>query len=260
MIIDCFTFYNEIDLLEIRLNELDSIVTKFVLVEAERTHQNKPKKLFYNELKNSDRFKKFKSKIIHVIVPADKFNDDAWHNEKLQRAYIQNGLQEYDNDAVVIVSDLDEIPSRESVERALGLELSVPIVFEHDLFYYNLNTKLYINGSCKNNGAVMLLKHDFLQDTEKVRNSCKHSFHKIDNAGWHFSYAGDSDFIFNKLQNFAHTEFKNLTKEDVHNKLLQQNDLFGRENHTIQVCEALDYLPQHVQDNFNSFKHLLDLK
>lgn len=258
MIIDCFTFYNEIDLLEIRLNELDRVVAKFVLVEAERTHQNKPKKLYYDELKDSERFAKFKSKIIHIVVPGDKFNDDAWHNEKLQRSYIQHGLQEYNDDAILIVSDLDEIPSCESVERALKLDLKDPVVFEHDLFYYKLNTKLYSNGSCKNHGAVMLLKRDFLQDTEKVRNSCKHSFYKIDNAGWHFSYAGDSNFIFNKLQNFAHTEFKNLTKEDVCNRLLQQSDLFGRDDHTVQVCKDLSYLPKHVQDNLDSFKHLLD--
>ena len=63
---DCFTFFNEFELLEIRLNELDSVVDKFVLVEASKTHQGKEKPLFYNE--NKDRFKKFQDKIIHVIV------------------------------------------------------------------------------------------------------------------------------------------------------------------------------------------------
>ena len=72
---DCFTFFNEFELLEIRLNELNPVVDKFVLVEATKTHQGKEKPLFYNE--NKDRFEKFKDKIIHVIVdfPSDDIID-----------------------------------------------------------------------------------------------------------------------------------------------------------------------------------------
>lgn len=256
-IIDCFTFYNEVDLLNIRLNELNDVVAKFVLVEAENTHQNKPKKLFFEEIKNSERFIKFRDKIQHIIVPAQKFNDDAWHNERLQRSYILQGLEDVDDEDTLIVSDLDEIPSCESVKRAIELNNLSPKVFEHDLFYYKLNTKLLSNGSCKNLGAVMLIKKDFMHNTEIVRSADKHSFIKIENAGWHFSYAGDVDFIFNKLQNFAHTEFKHITKDEVESRILDQNDLFGRGNHEIRICNDLSYLPQLVKDNMHQFEHLI---
>jgi len=69
MIYDCFSFFNELDLLEIRLHELDPVVDKFVLVEASKTFQGKDKPLFYDE--NKERYKEFSEKIIHVVV--DKF-------------------------------------------------------------------------------------------------------------------------------------------------------------------------------------------
>ncbi|MHB1696717.1 MAG: hypothetical protein ACYCSQ_01205 [bacterium] len=69
---DCFPFFNEFELLEIRLNELNQVVDKFVLVEATKTHQGKEKPLFYD--KNKDSFKKFRDKIIHIVV--DFPNDD----------------------------------------------------------------------------------------------------------------------------------------------------------------------------------------
>jgi beta-1,4-mannosyl-glycoprotein beta-1,4-N-acetylglucosaminyltransferase len=65
-IIDCFTFYNELKLLEYRLNILYNIVDYFIIVEANQTHQGKSKKLYYNENKN--RFEKFQDKIIHIVV------------------------------------------------------------------------------------------------------------------------------------------------------------------------------------------------
>lgn len=66
MIYDCFTFFNELELLELRLHELADVVDKFVLVEATKTHSNKSKPLYYWE--NRSRFGEFHDKIIHIIV------------------------------------------------------------------------------------------------------------------------------------------------------------------------------------------------
>lgn len=66
MVYDCFTFFNELDLLEIRLNTLDSVVDRFVLVEANKTFSNMEKPLYFKE--NEGRFEKFKDKIIHIVV------------------------------------------------------------------------------------------------------------------------------------------------------------------------------------------------
>ena len=87
---DCFTFFNELDLLEIRLNELDDVVDYFVLVESKRSFQNKPKECLY--LDNKNRFKKFNHKIIRLEIPENLFNENSWHNEKLSWNYVINGL------------------------------------------------------------------------------------------------------------------------------------------------------------------------
>ncbi|HZX73462.1 MAG TPA: hypothetical protein VFE57_03515, partial [Cyclobacteriaceae bacterium] len=79
MVVDCFTFFNELDLLEIRLNILNETVDRFVLVEATRTFQNNPKPLYFNE--NKKRFEAFLPKITHIIV-----DDYPWFFFKSKRA------------------------------------------------------------------------------------------------------------------------------------------------------------------------------
>lgn len=109
---DCFTFFNELDLLEIRLNELDPVVDRFVLVEATVTQRGQPKSLFFRE--NRERFTKFLPKIEHVVVedmpagPQTKSNN--WKRENFQRRAIMRGLASAQADDFVLISDLDEIP------------------------------------------------------------------------------------------------------------------------------------------------------
>ena len=96
-IIDCFIFFNELDLLKYRLNILDDVVDYFVLVESTHTHIGKEKPLFYNENKNM--FEKFNHKIIHVIVDDFPYKypniniekDEQWTNERFQRDCISRG-------------------------------------------------------------------------------------------------------------------------------------------------------------------------
>src|SRR5690349_24880068 len=118
MTYDCFTFFNELDLLEIRLNVLNPVVDKFVLVESTRTFQNKPKPLYFQQ--NATRFSAFKDKIIHIVV--DQFPDfgdwteaNSWTLEHHQRNSINRGLTRCTRDDVVIISDLDEIPRPETI-------------------------------------------------------------------------------------------------------------------------------------------------
>ena len=114
-IVDCFTFYNELELLEYRLNLLYNIVDYFILVEATLTHVGKPKELYYN--KNKKLFEKWNDKIIHIIVDDFPFNEqtidclknDQWKNEKFQRNCITRGLKKINTD-FLILSDVDEIP------------------------------------------------------------------------------------------------------------------------------------------------------
>ena len=128
MIYDCFTFFNELDLLEIRLNILNEVVDKFVLVEATRTHRGNPKPLYFKE--NKKRFAPFLDKIIHIVVdsyePVEKYiaskDSDpklhSWAYENFQRHAIIHGLDDLKDEDSLIISDLDEIPTAEAVRRA----------------------------------------------------------------------------------------------------------------------------------------------
>lgn len=113
-IYDCFTFYNELDLLEIRLNELDSVVDYFVIVEATKTQTGLPKKLYFDE--NKDRYCKFFKKIIHIIVNnmPDIKKNNSWVLEEYQRNQIIRGLTKCHNNDIIFISDLDELPNKEN--------------------------------------------------------------------------------------------------------------------------------------------------
>lgn len=249
---DCFIFYNEIDLLEIRLNELDSIVDYFVLVEALKTHQNKPKELFFEKSKHEERFKKFLHKIIHIIVAEDEFNNDSWHNERLQRAKIADGLNDATDEDAIIISDLDEIPSHEAVQRAIQQNIK-HCVFEQIIHYVHLNTPLSIDGNIINCGSVMIPKNVFLNDTDSVRGSSKHNLYHITNGGWHFSFLGNTDHIYSKLQNYAHTEFISITKDAIENSISNMSDILQRPGHVLQLRDDISYLPEFVRCNLEKF-------
>ncbi len=283
MIYDCFTFFNELDLLEIRLNVLKDTVDKFVLVEATRTHQGKSKALFYEE--NKSRFSKFHAKIIHVIL--DEYpsffskwrNPRPWDLEKNQRNGISKGLGNCLPEDIIIVSDLDEIPDPVKIKEYV----SVPgvKVFEMRNFYYYLNSVCTEQSEKYWLGSVMSSYKDFRkpQDLRNVGNKLRGEKMKIlkdrnyrwrksllnpifrnpisliKNAGWHFSYLGGEDKIIQKLEAFAHTEyntdsFKN--KLAIKEAILSGKDIFARgfQYENIVLDESYPaYLLQH-QDKY----------
>ena len=141
-VFDCFPFFNELDVLEIRLAELDALVDYFVIVEATHTHTAKPKPLYYAD--NRRRYDRFSHKIIHVVVddlPLEPSNH--WGREIFQRQAIMRGLGEARPDDRIITSDCDEIPKPEVLRRALGFPgLSRRIVaFWCDNYNYRLNLR-----------------------------------------------------------------------------------------------------------------------
>ena len=115
MIYDCFTFFNELDLLEIRLNTLNDYVDYFVLVEATKTFTGKDKPLYYNE--NKERFKQFENKIIHIIVDTYPDSTNPWVLENHQRNSIANGFANCKDNDIILISDLDEIPRPELIDK-----------------------------------------------------------------------------------------------------------------------------------------------
>lgn len=124
---DCFTFYNEFELLELRLKSLWNMVDYFVIVEANRTQVNEPKD--FNFLKRQDEFEEFKSKIKYVMVNEEipfKEGTHDWAIEVYQRDSIKRGLLDAQPDDLILISDLDEIPKPDTLERLMSN--STPII------------------------------------------------------------------------------------------------------------------------------------
>ena len=255
MIYDCFTFFNELELLELRLNELTEVVDKFVLVEATRTHTNKPKPLHYQQ--NRARFSRFQDQIIHVIVDDLPQGKDAWTPENFQRNCIARGLTTCRPDDWILVSDVDEIPRATTVKK-VSQEYPFSRSFFADIilrpairffsaqnfsrrrvrrnhpFVFKFQQSLhrhFINCVTVNPpelvhwyGTRMLFYRDF-NSAEEVRHS---GYKVIENGGWHFTSMGGGERIVEKIKSFAHQEFNQPALLDA-----------GRINEAIQQGNAL---------------------
>lgn len=242
-IIDCFTFYNEIDILVYRLNLLDPVVDYFVLVEATLTHVGKEKILFFDQIKDSSVFDKFRDKIIHIVVDDFPFNssnidvnkEQQWKNEKYQRNCIKNGIKQLSSKLVdkdlIIIADVDEIPDPNTI---LNLKYSHNKIefnsLEQEFYYYNLNSyreeKWYHPKIVSYKTFNEMHANNITCDDIRF-SSCK----SIPFGGWHLSYFGSPDFIKNKLLNFAHQEFNKdeiTNVSAIENRIKNCSDLFGR--------------------------------
>lgn len=271
-IVDCFIFYNELDLLNYRLNILNDVVDYFVVVESTHTFVGKEKKLYFNENKNL--FGKFKDKMIHIIVneflyiyPNINYNNDQWENEKYQRNCIARGIQQLSltHDDIIIISDLDEIPDPNTLQKIKNNKINITInALQMDFYYYNLNSKKemmwyyskillfkYYNEIIekKITCSDIRLNHIYINLTEYV----------INNGGWHLSYFGDAHFIKNKLENFSHQEFNNeeyTNVEKIEKRLTSGVDLFERttgENLIMIPIEENPYLPPEYETYLQKF-------
>ena len=116
-IYDCFTFYNEFELLELRLKSYYNLVDCFVIVEADKTFTNKPKPFYFNERKNE--FAEFLPKIRHIMVNMDIPYSGVgdWSIEFAQRNFIAKGLEDAAPEDLVFISDLDEFWSPDIFQR-----------------------------------------------------------------------------------------------------------------------------------------------
>jgi beta-1,4-mannosyl-glycoprotein beta-1,4-N-acetylglucosaminyltransferase len=253
-IIDCFIFYNELDLLTYRLNLLSDIVDYFVIVEATHTFVGKEKPLFFHE--NKHLFEIFNSKIIHIIVDDFPYKysnininkDDVWKNEYFQRNAISRGInsiKDLSQNDVIIISDSDEIPDPRTLYKIKRGNIVVSHnTLEMDFYYYNLNTRFEMKWPlCK---IISYKKYNELNiSCNDIRNGQNVS--KILNGGWHLSFFGDKFFIQNKIQNFSHQEFNNSNYTDlkkIENRVNGSNDVFDRKNKIYKIkIEHNRYLP-----------------
>ncbi|KAA0593844.1 hypothetical protein J2848_005792 [Azospirillum lipoferum] len=202
-IFDCCTFFNEAEILEVRLAELYDVVERFVVVEATHTHSGEPKPLSFGD--HHERFRPYMDKIRYVVVD-ELIGTFSWQREAYQRDAILRGLDGCRDDDMVIVSDVDEILRREVVERLRGGGPAFDTVFtaELDLFFYRLNYRF-----ARNWRAAGAAPFRFIRQTgpNAVRYLAKQDIgHLIRDAGWHFSWMGDLKRFAAKLNAYAHQE------------------------------------------------------
>lgn len=210
---DCFTFFDEFDILELRLQELDSVVDYFVICEANETFVGDKKELYFQN--NRERFGKFLHKIIYVQVTNFPSENDVWVREEHQRECMLQGVMNANDDDFVIFSDVDEIPKAESVTEALGFNGYVQ--FKMDMFQYYVNLrerknswnacyglrKKYIPSlDCSPGGTKSLSYARF--NLDQISKHTGIPVFSINNSGWHFTHLGGVEKLLRKFNSYSH--------------------------------------------------------
>ena len=269
---DCFTFFNELDVLELRLKELSPLVHRFVLVESDKTFTGNDKPLHFDE--NKERFAPYLNKIEHVIVrdmpPAEA---SAWDRETFQRDAILRGLSSADSNDLVMVGDVDEIPKPQilcDVLRNPATAGSVTtLATELHLYFLNLRSKPVYTSLAS---APRLIRRRYLASPQALRRH-KPTWRKgktsligksiialrirkkfgtflqnkvIENGAWHFTFLGGADAIRKKLTSYSHTEVLRDELLDIGflESMLKKRQFIFEGDMDLSVVEDWSELPQ----------------
>jgi beta-1,4-mannosyl-glycoprotein beta-1,4-N-acetylglucosaminyltransferase len=248
MIYDCFTFFNELDVLEMRLEELSPVVDKFIIVEANRTFQGGEKPWYFSDQQIAgDRFAKWDSQIISAHIDLSGMFGSAWEREYFQRDSIKTFLemQSVKDDDIIILSDADEIPRRSAVEFALnGMDNFNVRSFALDAYYYGLNVS---GGHCHTNRIARwsYAKNMTMQELRTLDPPPNIVY----DGGWHFSYLGTPEHIAEKFKAFAHTELNRPDTTDpavLLQRMEKLGDLWG-DGHVYERVEIDETWPELVK-------------
>jgi len=266
-IYDCFTFFNEFDLLELRLSELYDHVDYFVLVEADRTFQNKHKPYYYDQ--NKERFKSWHDKIITVKVDHMPEDTDTWGRERYQRDMILSGLTFAQPNDIIMIGDVDEIPRVDTIQKLRDSKQSI-WGFRMPLFNFKFNYMMYTQDYYSVwSGAI---RRDLLNSPEDFRrmrhmlNQCAYDFSDdnvqiVEHAGWHFTYLGTENFAKDKIQSFAHQETNRpdvLDQLDVNESIKQGVGIIrSNTDYLFKAVTLDDYFPNTVINNPVKYKNYI---
>ena len=293
---DCFMYFDEDLLLDLRLNVLNNYVSKFIISEATYTHNGNKKKLKFD----INNFKKFKDKIKYVIVDEQppkilKINDNdsfekkgeklilnGYARDNYQRNRLTDGIREALDNDIIIISDLDEIPNLKDINFN---EINNKIIqFKQKMFYYKLNLhypNFYWFGSkaCKKKNLIspQWLRNIKSKKYSKFRidlifNKKKYNdiFYVLD-GGWHFTCIRTPAELEKKLLNFAHhyefeqsgLKLKDLKKLILEKRIMYDHNL-NKENTnkwsgitSLKKISNLE-LPEYISSNNHKYKKWLD--
>ena len=295
-IFDCFMYFDEETVLDLRLNILDKYVDYFIIVESIYTHKGEKRNLKFN----SKKFTRFKNKIKYFIydeIPekiepildndnennkASKYIMNAIYRENGQRNYISTGLKNAEDNDLVLISDVDEIPNLKNLNfNALKEKI---IIFKQDMFYYKLNLKLpnIIWSGTKACKKKDLLSPQWLRNIKDRKypiyrldtffSKKKYSSIKfIDNGGWHFSNLKTAQEIEYKLRSYLHhREFDEnpMTTNEIENIIKNKQAIYDlRVDQRVNkigvtgsklVKYPFEKLPKFIQNNQELYKDWID--
>lgn len=253
MILDCFTFHNEIEMLLVRLHYLHDLVDHFVISESDRTHTGvlKPKylKQYWNAIPE-----KIRGKI--VCINAHLENDDGkidarWVREHFQRSSLIGAIRRHitTSNAIVIISDVDEIPHRDLLVTLRRTDIDRVVKLEQDCLIYNYKTYF---GAWDSSlvGPIELLE---VSNVNKLRLS--KSVDILENCGWHFSYFLSPADIVHKLKSYVHTEFNTskIADEDTIRRLIsERRDILQRSDRVFEEYDS-SKIPKDLKNLLNLY-------
>ena len=294
-IFDCFMYFDEEQVLDLRLNVLYQNVDYFVIVESIYNHKGEKRNLLFN----SQKFEKFNDKIIYLVydkIPQlvepiketdnekekdGKYIMNALYRENAQRDFILEGLKSAKKDDLILISDVDEIPKLSSVN--LNQIKNEIILFKQDMFYYKYNLVL---PNFKWTGTKAVKKKNLISP-QWLRNvkDRKYPFYRIDtffsdkkyidikiinDGGWHFSNIKSPEMIEHKLRSYLHhREFDqvSLSIEEINELIKKKQAIYDLRvdkrvnkvgNGVILENFEMKKLPNHINDNIDKYKNWLD--
>ena len=199
-IYDCFTYYNEEDMVQIRFEELNDVVDYFVVVESSQTFTGKPKPFYFDDLPNW--VNQWKEKIIRIKIDFPDHLKTSWEREFYQRNAIAQIVDRLDDSDVVLISDADEIIKSSLLKKIT--EHTIPARIDVKQYFWNFNWQ--VPSHCDQGARpVVCAKHSLKNNTPQELRAMP--LPVIPDGGWHFSFFAESDKIRNKIESFAHTEY-----------------------------------------------------
>lgn len=266
---DCFIFFNELELLKIRLEELNEVVDHFVIVEGTKTFSGEEKPLYFGE--NIHQFEKYRDKIIHIVVnqfPAEVGNPeiDNWTREEHQRNCILYALDNCHPDDIILVSDADEITTASAVERLKqyysthnfesvhGDEDQLICEVHMRLFVFHLNRENFDgwNGPAKA-APYWLLKKRFPHPL-RIHHWYNKNLPHISHGGFHFSTMGGKERALLK--------WKSVSPEFCNRELLKRceedkdylNEVFDNDKSNYTPVPVDKTFPKYILGNLEYFR------
>lgn len=258
-IVDCFIYFNEKELLELRINLLKNKVDKFIICEANHTHKGKPKTFTCKNTLFELGLMTDKIQVIELNVPGYSEEPNPWVRERMQRNVISNYIEDGD---ICIISDCDEIINPNLIEYYTSVSekhpqniLRIPLTFlmgRGDLRVYDESH----NPVSWNTPFICLYEHLKKYTLSDIRESYSLSTHHIDysdifitenniieDAGWHFSWMGNIERQKLKLNSFSHWNEVSLVENYI--PMENKTDCLGRKYHILKKY-PINLLPEKV--------------